>query len=187
MGRNTTSQTEISSYAGEPASAPQPTAQAAKSEKAKDAGAPVNSATAFALQDENQFDLKETRGLNTTQYKATLARAMPAWQWNLSPEGALQRSSDAGQTWLTVPVASGASFRALSALGSSVWVGGAGGTLYHSADSGQNWTRIAPVADGQNLRSDVTHIDFSDALNGVVTAKDQLWTTADGGVTWQRK
>jgi photosystem II stability/assembly factor-like uncharacterized protein len=85
-------------------------------------------------------------------------------------------------------VASGAVFRVLWVSGSNVWAGGNAGILYHSADSGLNWTRVEPVYGEQKLESDIKHIDFSDSLNGTLTASHgEIWHTSDGGLTWQRK
>ncbi len=112
----------------------------------------------------------------------------PQLQWSLSPDGTVQRSESGGRTWQSVSVGTGATFRALSGMGANVWVGGKAGALYHSGDSGESWTRIVPVVGEQKLRSDISHIDFSDALNGAVsTTNGEVWTTSDGGRTWQRK
>ena len=45
-----------------------------------------------------------------------------------------------------------------------------------------------PEANGEKLTADVTRISFNDLQNGVIsTSNGQLWTTSDGGRTWQRK
>jgi hypothetical protein len=102
--------------------------------------------------------------------------------WSLSPNGDVQRSIDSGRTWQSLPVA-GSPFRAINALGNDIWVGGNAGALYHSADAGQSWTKISPVST-----DDVTHIEFSDAQNGLLnTANGEVWTTSDGGRSWHSK
>ena len=59
--------------------------------------------------------------------RAELNRAVDLTpRWNLSSEGILQRSFD-GRTWQAVPVADNAIFRAVSAVGPEIWVGGNGG------------------------------------------------------------
>ncbi len=86
------------------------------------------------------------------------------WQWSLSDEGVVQPE------------------------GANAWAGGNSGALYHSTDSGQHWTQVAPTANGERLQGDITRVDFSDALCGMVsTANGQAWTTLDGGQSWQRK
>jgi photosystem II stability/assembly factor-like uncharacterized protein len=109
-------------------------------------------------------------------------------RWTLSADGAVQRSLDLGKTWQKVPIALGASFRALSAVGSHVWAGGSGGTLYHSTDSGATWLRVQPTERDHKLATDITHIEFSDPANGSVnTSNGEVWTTSDGGQSWHRE
>ena len=107
--------------------------------------------------------------------------------WTLSPKGAVQRSSDSGKTWQPVSVAGAAGFRALSAVGANIWVGGKAGVLYHSPDSGQTWIRVEPAAAGKKLDQDIVSLDFADGLVGTIsTANGEVWTTSDGGQTWKR-
>jgi hypothetical protein len=109
-------------------------------------------------------------------------------QWRLSANGAVQRSFNSGATWQNVTIPGRTVFRVVSPVGSDVWAGGNAGVLYHSADSGQNWVRVEPAVPGQKLTGDITHIEFSDALNGtVITADSEVWATSDGGHSWQRK
>jgi hypothetical protein len=115
-------------------------------------------------------------------------QGIPILQWTLSAEGAVQRSLDGGATWQSVSVSDQRSFRTLSAIGGDVWVGGNAGALYHSADSGQRWTRVVPQVNGEKLMVDITRVSFNDLQNGTVSAANaQVWTTSDGGQSWQRK
>lgn len=111
------------------------------------------------------------------------ARATPTPEWSISPNGEVQHSIDSGRTWQAVPVAEGASFTAIAALGNDVWVGGHAGALYHSTDAGRSWAKIDPVST-----DDITHIEFSDPLNGLLnTANGAIWITSDGGRSWHSK
>jgi hypothetical protein len=117
-----------------------------------------------------------------------LMRDVNSVQWTLSPEGLPQRSFDAGKTWETVQVDNRGGFRALSAQGVEVWVGGKAGLLYHSSDVGLHWTRMIPVADGETLTADILTINFRDSLQGKLnTANRESWTTSDAGKTWQKQ
>src|SRR6201981_2885376 len=53
----------------------------------------------------------------------------PGAPWTISADGQLQHSVDSGKTWQPVAVAENATFRALSANGPDLWVGGASGLL----------------------------------------------------------
>lgn len=107
-------------------------------------------------------------------------------RWTISPDGSLQRSFDSGKNWQTIPVASGAVFRAMSANDSDIWAGGTAGALYHSSDAGEHWTQIKPTVDGKSLTSDIVTLEFSDANHGrLTTSNHEIWTTGDAGETWQ--
>jgi hypothetical protein len=133
-----------------------------------------------------QLNLRKAAGLQ--QSGVGSGAGASTLQWTLSPEGAVQRSGDSGQTWQAVSVGVGTTFRALSAVGANIWVGGKAGALYHSADSGQTWVKSEPAAGGKKLDQDIVHVDFADALSGTVsTANGEVWTTSDGGRNWRLK
>ncbi len=119
---------------------------------------------------------------------AGLMPDLKAPKWSLSEDGLPQRSFDSGATWEKVQVDHRSGFRALSAAGVDVWVGGRGGLLYHSADMGLHWVRIIPVSNESTLAADITRIDFADPLHGNVTTADgETWNTSNGGNTWHRQ
>lgn len=108
-------------------------------------------------------------------------------RWTLSEKGLPQRSFDSGASWEEVQVDHKAGFRALSAVGMDIWVGGKSGLLYHSADMGLHWTQVTPAASGSPLTADVVRIEFADPQHGRVIAGDgQSWVTSDGGKNWER-
>jgi hypothetical protein len=108
-------------------------------------------------------------------------------RWTLSSDGTLLlRSFDDGKTWQSVLVADRVVFRALSALGPEVWIGGSAGALYHSSDSGQHWQKVEPSAGGRVLVADILALEFTDPQHGkLTTANHQIWITADAGQSWQ--
>lgn len=144
------------------------------------------------VQDQNQ---QPSEGRSSKDLQA--AKAPP--RWSINSDGRLQRSLDAGNTWVDIDpgVASGsatvviqaentnavakankkvktqtiagAGFRALAAFGTEVWAGGSTAMLYHSDDSGAHWTRVLPSSSGVTLTGDVTSIEFSDPQHGRIT------------------
>jgi len=135
----------------------------------------------------NQVQTAElSKSKRAANAKAVRAAAVP--QWTLSANGNLQRSFDQGRTWQPVSVPTNATFRALSSTASDVWVGGKAGLLLHSPDSGATWSTVRPNSGGEKLSSDIVHIDFPSARDGLVTTTNgETWITSDGGKSWIRK
>jgi len=106
-------------------------------------------------------------------------------RWALSSQGQLQRSSDDGNTWEPVPVVENVTFRALSAFGNNLWVGGLAGMLYHSSDAGTHWTQVRPASNGVALTGDIVGLRFADPQHGQLsTSTNETWITTDAGRTW---
>jgi len=117
-----------------------------------------------------------------------LLRDLKSTRWSLSDDGLPQRSFNAGNTWEKVQVDHTTGFRALSAQGFEVWVGGRNGVLYHSTDLGMHWTRVTPMIEGAALSADIVRIEFSDSLHGkLTTAENQTVVTSDGAKSWQKQ
>lgn len=108
-------------------------------------------------------------------------------RWTLNSDGALLRSLDSGSTWKTIFVPGQPSLRALSAHGMVIWVGGANGALYHSQDAGETWKQVQPTVNGEALSGDIIGVEFLDPQGTVTTSRNETWTTADQGQTWQKK
>jgi carboxypeptidase family protein/photosynthesis system II assembly factor YCF48-like protein/putative zinc finger protein len=156
-------------------------------------GAPaVDSSTGFVTEGQQtaQLSLQKAVAANSRQRRVGLGSGAGVSRllWTLSPEGGVQHSGDSGRTWQVVSVATGATFRALSAVGANIWVGGRAGTLYRSTDSGRTWVKVVPAAGGNKLDQDIVRLDFSDPVSGTInTANGEVWATSDGGQTWLRK
>lgn len=93
------------------------------------------------------------------------------------------KKKDSLKKEVTAPV-----FRAVASNGPDVWAGASGGLLYHSVDAGQHWTRVVPASSAARLSGDIVSLEFPDLQHGrVVTSLPEVWTTADGGQTWQKQ
>ena len=144
-------------------------------------------ASATKFEDKTLTAAAETRA---SRLESELARGAFAssTRWTISSDGQLQHSVDSGKTWQPVTVGDKATFRALSANGPDLWVGGSAGLLYHSGDAGGHWTQIKPVADGASLTTDIATIEFSDRQHGkLTTSTGEIWITADAGQTWRKQ
>jgi Photosynthesis system II assembly factor YCF48/Putative zinc-finger len=157
----------------------------------------AESASAQKLQSQYSFGAKRAIKSATASNLGKLADAGGATnlvsatpplaaRWTLSPEGMLQRSLDSGMTWTQVTVAPNLALRAVSASGSEVWVGGAGGALFHSSDNGMHWTQVRPSFEGRVLTGDIIGVEFRDLAHGQLTTTYEIWTTNDAGKTWSR-
>jgi photosystem II stability/assembly factor-like uncharacterized protein len=144
-------------------------------------------ASATNFEDKTLTAAAETRASRLESELAHGAFASSS-RWTISSDGQLQHSVDSGKTWQPVTVADKATFRALSANGPDLWIGGPAGLLYHSSDAGGHWTQIKPVADGASLTTDIATIEFTDRQHGkLTTSTGEIWITADAGQTWRKQ
>jgi len=98
-------------------------------------------------------------------------------------ELAKEKDSDRKKQRAATPI-----FRAVTAAGSEVWVGGSASALYHSVDAGSHWTRVVPSSSGIFLSGDIVRLEFPDPQHGkITTSTPEVWTTSDAGQTWQKQ
>jgi hypothetical protein len=109
--------------------------------------------------------------------------------------GVLQRSLDSGQSWQNA-LRADHPLLCYASHDEDVWTGGQAGALFHSANRGVTWVQVQPSIKGQALSSDVTHIDLHGDARGdvrgpaeivVSTSNNEIWSSADGGKTWDKK
>jgi hypothetical protein len=126
--------------------------------------------------------------------------------------GVLQRSLDNGQSWQDA-LHPDHPLLCYTSHDEDIWTGGEAGTLFHSADGGATWVQVQPSAKARRLGSNITHIELrnielrndalrnddlrDDALRDDVrrspaeiilsTSTNEIWSTADGGKTWDKK
>ena len=109
--------------------------------------------------------------------------------------GILQRSVNNGQNWQSALHAD-RPLLCYASHGEEVWAGGQAGILFRSIDDGVTWAQLQPSVKGQQLGADITHIDIqTDNIHGnvsgptpiiVFTSNNEVWTSRDGGITWQK-
>jgi hypothetical protein len=119
--------------------------------------------------------------------------------------GVLQRSVDSGQSWQD-SLHADHPLLCYASRDEDVWAGGQAGTLFHSVNSGVTWAQVQPSVKTRQLSSDITHIDvrntelrnddlrrdLRDDVRGSVeillsTSNNEIWSSADGGKTWDKK
>jgi hypothetical protein len=109
--------------------------------------------------------------------------------WRAGMGGKIQRSSDAGRTWIPQPSASPSDWLAGAAVSDTVcWLVGRNGSIARTID-GEHWMRIAsPAAAAGPFGQfpDWTNITASNALIVTITSSaNQRYRTEDGGQTWR--
>jgi hypothetical protein len=130
--------------------------------------------------------------LKTTE-QATIEATAPfgSTVWRMGKGGSIERSADAGETWVRQSSPSLEDWLAGVAVSDTVcWVAGRNGSIARTAD-GESWERVAPpvqvVANGARL-PDWTGVTARDAQSATITASDgRKFSTADGGKTWQKQ
>jgi hypothetical protein len=145
----------------------------------------ANSAAPAAPQPMNGMLVARAAGSSPTPMKG-MASLKQSALWMIKA-GVLQRSLDGGQSWQTAVRADHALLCSANRA-QEVWAGGQAGTLEHSADGGVTWNAIEPSFHGQSLKSDITGIEMRDPAEVVLTTADhEVWSSVDGGKTWQKK
>lgn len=142
----------------------------------------ANTTTAYAPTDKDEFRASSAQMANLPD----LATARQAGSWQITPEGKLERSLDGGKSWESVAVDPNGRLRVVTATGFQVWAGGNGGVLLHSRDAGDHFSSVKVHQKSFALKGDIVTLTFPDAQHGrLETADHDVWTTNDGGKTWQ--
>lgn len=122
-------------------------------------------------------------------YSSFLKAPSGITQWRAGTGGIIERSTDAGKTWVSQASPSQEDWLAGAAVSDTAcWVAGRNGALARTMD-GQRWDRVSPPAQAAGTDAklpDWTSITASDVQSATVTARDgRKFATADGGKTWQ--
>lgn len=109
--------------------------------------------------------------------------------WRVGKGGAIERSTDAGRTWVSQMSPSQQDWLAGAPFSDTVcWLAGRKGAIARTVD-GEQWDLISPPAQAAGaggVQPDWIGISALDALSATVTSADgRKFTTSDGGMTWQ--
>jgi hypothetical protein len=109
--------------------------------------------------------------------------------WRFGKGGRIERSADAGETWVSQASPIQEDWLAGVAVSDTVcWAAGSNGAIARTID-GEHWERVAPpaMAAGADAKlPDWTALTARDAQSATITASDgRKFATADGGKTWQ--
>jgi len=122
-------------------------------------------------------------------YSALLKAPSGSALWRAGKGGIIERSTDAGKTWVSQMGPAQEDWLAGAAVSDTTcWLAGRNGAIARTMD-GEHWERIAPPsqaagADGKS--PDWTAITARDGQSATITASDgRQYATPDAGKTWQ--
>jgi photosystem II stability/assembly factor-like uncharacterized protein len=123
------------------------------------------------------------------EYSALLKAPSGSSLWRGGKGGIIERSTDAGKTWVSEISPSQEDWIAGVATSNNVcWLLGRNGAIARTVD-GNHWERVAPPAQAATVAGkfvDWIGITARDAQTATITASDgRKFTTTDGGKTWQ--
>ena len=109
--------------------------------------------------------------------------------WGAGKGGNIERSTDAGRTWVSQSSPSQEDWIAGAAVSETVcWIAGRNGSIALTTD-GSHWTKIAPpsmAASSSEKLPDWTGIAAVDARKATITATDgRRFATENAGKTWK--
>jgi photosystem II stability/assembly factor-like uncharacterized protein len=119
--------------------------------------------------------------------QSTGANGQTVWSLEGLPSGTIKRSEDGGRTWKAVVVDGATRLYALSANGSTIWVGGGNGKLFRSVDGGVIWTPVQLTYAGEPVEERIVRIDAGGGSVRVKTASGLAFVSTDGGTHWERE
>ena len=120
--------------------------------------------------------------LTNLQTPFEVASPTPAIRWRVSIGGTIERSTDAGATWVAQSSGVQADLLAGSSPSPDVcWLVGRSGTVLRTIDGGQQWRPVTFVGS-----FDLQAVTASSASTAEVVATDgRRFSTVDAGTTWR--
>ena len=127
----------------------------------------------------------------TGEYSALWKAPSGSTLWRAGKGGNIERSTDAGKTWVLQISPSQEDWLAGAVASDTVcWVAGRNGAIARTVD-GVHWERVVPPAQTAGTDAklpDWIGITARDAQSATITASDgRKFLTADGGNTWKRQ
>ncbi|HXP80357.1 MAG TPA: hypothetical protein VN976_10670 [Verrucomicrobiae bacterium] len=122
-------------------------------------------------------------------YSSMLKAPSGSTLWRAGNGGVIERSTDAGKSWVSQMSPSQEDWLAGAAVSDTVcWMAGRNGAIARTMD-GKLWERVsppAPAAGNDAKLPDWTGITARDAVSATITANDgRKFATPDGGKTWR--
>jgi hypothetical protein len=160
--------------------------QMEKDDANRSAGTPLrDKQQATSPRNEQTFDVMRA----VQPYSTLLKTPSGSTLWRAGKSGVIERSTDAGKTW--IPQASPSQEDWLAGAASSdtsCWLVGRNGAIARTTD-GTRWVRVAPPAQSAQAGAksqDWVSMTASDAQSATITAGDgRRFATHDAGKTWQ--
>lgn len=123
------------------------------------------------------------------KYDSLLKAPSGSTLWRAGKGGIIERSTDAGKTWVSQMSPSQDDWLAGAAVSDTVcWLVGRNGAIARTAD-GARWERIAPPSQAAGVDAklpDWNAVAARDGLSATITASDgRRFATADAGKNWQ--
>jgi hypothetical protein len=123
------------------------------------------------------------------KYDSLLKAPSGSAEWRAGKGGIVERSTDAGKTWVSQASPFQEDWLAGAAVSDAVcWLVGRNGAIARTAD-GEHWERIAPPSQAAGADAKLPDWNAITALDGqssTITANDgRRFATADAGKTWR--
>jgi hypothetical protein len=153
-----------------------PAASAGEAASSKIAGTGSNAARTETMASAPALQVQKKDSAEAVQIPSPVAAVL----WRVSAAGLIQRSTDAGKTWMVQPSGVVADLLSGSAPSEAIcWVVGRNAAILLTTDAGQHWQRIHSPVDAE-----ISGIFAASDQQATVTAGGQTYRTTDGGQTW---
>lgn len=108
--------------------------------------------------------------------------------WIVTVTGDLVSTHDGGENWTLISNKESGGFSCVYFINGELGFAlSAKGIVLKTNDAGKTWKKTSGLTlNGGEVRYK-SQIKFSDQLNGIIVMPGYVWTTSDGGTTWERR